>query len=245
MGTGRRMARRRMHVSDVLKRTTQSVTSSRFGRHSATNRMHAINTSINSVNRSHSHRGMLHASCPRGAAYVSLSSPPFASAGAAVAFTRRPASSFSRTPWSSILFIEKLKVTMLKAKMLSLSRPALSQPVLATAVCAAAVRRPHRRHDAPSSSSTLAHDHGPLTMDTLALALVVLGDQAEDCSVWSLSRAAPSRTDELVAHTPAMRAASHRQTMRGVVGSFSDKRARRGRTPRNTWRGCYSVKSHV
>ena len=49
-------------------------------------------------------------------------------------------------------------------------------------------------------------------MYTLAFALVV-GDRAEDFSVWSLGSAAPSRTDELVAHTPAMRAASNRWSM--------------------------------
>ena len=49
-------------------------------------------------------------------------------------------------------------------------------------------------------------------MYTLAFAVVV-GDRAKDCSVWSLGSAAPTRTDELVAHTPTMRAASNRWSM--------------------------------
>ena len=49
-------------------------------------------------------------------------------------------------------------------------------------------------------------------MHTPALALGV-GDQSKPCSVRSLSGAAPSRTDESVAHTPATIAASHRCTM--------------------------------
>eukprot|EP00964_Phaeocystis_antarctica_P025977 scaffold14613_cov59-Phaeocystis_antarctica.AAC.12 len=61
-------------------------------------------------------------------------------------------------------------------------------------------------------------------MYTLAFALVV-GDRAKYCSVWSLGSAAPSRTDELVAHTPAVRAASNRRSMvveAGTAGSVSD-----------------------